>query len=97
MTIDALITLAAGILAMVGLFGILLAAAAPRLPARQRVFRTGSVAMGLAGVVLLLGGLMGHADMGQMVGGFMLIVFGTAIGLPKTVPDDTPAGTAPTH
>ena len=82
MTVQFSITLLAGILSLTGLIGIVAGAAGQRTTLRKRAFRVGSVAMGMAGLVLLLGGLFGVADTGQMFGGVMLLIFGTAVGLP---------------
>ena len=92
MTVDVVITIAAGILAAVGLGGILVGAAYAGAPKRFAIFRAGSGSMAAAGIVLLLAGITGHADFGQMSGGLMLLIFGTAVSLPQ----ETPGGTAPT-
>ena len=95
MTMQLSITIIAGMLALIGLVGILAGAAGQRSLLRARIFRTGSVAMGSAGLVLLLGGLLGAADTGQIFGGLMLLIFGTAVSLPATKGAATPES-APT-
>ena len=82
MTLAHFITVLAGVLALLGLVGIFGGAWATRAPQRHRMFRAGSMAMGTAGLVLLVGGLIGAADTGQLLGGVMLLIFGTAISLP---------------
>ncbi len=91
MTIGDFVTILAGVLALIGLIGIFGGAWAKRLPQRHRIFRAGSVAMGSAGLVLLVAGLLGHAETGQMLGGLMLLIFGTAISLPGAQQPNVPA------
>ena len=90
MTMTLSISIIAGVLAAIGLAGIMVGASGQRTPWRARTFRTGSIAMGSAGLVLLLGGLLGVADTGQIFGGLMLLIFGTAVSLPATKGTVTP-------
>lgn len=96
MTINILVTIMAGVLAAIGIGGMLTGAASRREPFRQRSFRVGCVAMGLGGLVLLLAGLAGYGDSGQIFGGLMLLIFGTAVSLPARA-GAAAAGQAPTH
>ena len=82
------ISLTTGFLALIGLCGILMGATLTSLQARHRIFRIGTVAMTAAGLIMLLGGLIGFADAGMIFGGLMLVIFGTATSLPK---DSDPA------
>ena len=84
MTMTSSISILAGVLAAIGLAGIMVGASGQRTSLRARTFRAGSIAMGSAGLVLLFGGLLGVADTGQIFGGLMLLIFGTAVSLPAT-------------
>jgi hypothetical protein len=54
-----------------------------RQPAlRRRSFRVGSVAMTIAGVVLMVASLAGLAATDQIFGGLMMVLFGTGVSLP---------------
>ncbi len=72
------ITVAAGILATIGLGGILLAAAASKDPDLSgRCFKVGLHALCLGGLVLLVGSVAGWAGANAMFGGLMMVLFGT--------------------
>ena len=79
MSLSYLITLLGGLLAAVGLLGVLGGAAMPAGAGRLRVFRVGAVALTLAGLVELAGSLAGVGGSDSLVIGMMLRVFGTGV------------------
>ncbi len=70
------ITVAAGVLATIGLGGILLAAAAKDPDRRDRRFKVGLSALCLGGLVLLVGSVAGWSGADAMFGGLMMVLFG---------------------
>jgi hypothetical protein len=77
-----LVTITVGLLAALGLAGILVGAALRQPGPRRRSFRVGSVAMTIAGVLLMLASLVGLAGTDQLFGGLMMALFGTGASLP---------------
>ncbi len=82
MTSATIVTLVAGLLAALGFSGILFGAAVRTSPHRQRIFRFGSIAMAVGGLVLMLGAMIGVSDGSNLFGGLMMLIFGTAVSLP---------------
>ena len=81
MSLSYVITLLAGLLAAVGLFGVLGGAAMPAGAGRLRVFRVGAVALTLAGLVECAGSIAGAAGTDALVIGILLLVFGTGVSI----------------
>lgn len=79
-----LVTIAIGLLAAIGLAGMLVGAAMGTAPWRHGSFRLGRVAMTGAGVLSLVAGLAGLAPVEQVLGGLMMVLFGTGASLPDT-------------
>ncbi len=86
------VTLVSGLLALIGLVGIISGASmrgrmakggVGRAASGQRVFRTGAAAMTMAGLVGILAGVFGIVGTDQIFGGLMMLIFGTAVSLPK--------------
>jgi hypothetical protein len=76
MSMISFITVAAGILATIGLGGILLAAASTDPDRGDRRFKVGLHALCLGGLVLLVGSVAGWAGAKAMFGGLMMVLFG---------------------
>jgi hypothetical protein len=89
-----LVSLAAGMLAAIGLVGIIGGASSRRTAAGRRWFRIGSIAMTIAGLAAMVAGLGGIGGVDQLFGGLMMTIFGTAVSLPKD--DDIANHSAPT-
>ncbi len=85
-------TLSAGLLALVGLGAVFTAFVLRTEPRRSTVFRIGTVGLTLAGLVLMLGSVIGWLGSNEMFGGLMLLVFGTGSSL---VPLKATGGTTP--
>lgn len=79
-----LVTVAIALLAAIGLVGTLVGAAMSNASWRRGSFRLGRVAMTGAGVLSLVAGLAGLAPVEQMLGGLMMVLFGTGASLPDT-------------
>lgn len=77
-------TLAAGVLACVGLGGILTAVALKDPCRRKRSFRLGTYGLTLGGLVLMLGSIAGWLGSSEMFGGLLMVVFGTGSALLPT-------------
>jgi hypothetical protein len=76
------VTVFVGLLATVGIGGIIGGAAATAPSVRRRSFTVGSVAMTVAGVALMLSSIAGLKDTNALLGGFMMMIFGTGVSLP---------------
>jgi hypothetical protein len=76
MSMISFITVAAGILATIGLGGILLAAAAKDPERSGRCFKVGMNALCLGGLVLLVGSVAGWSGADAMFGGLLMVLFG---------------------
>ena len=81
-------TMAAGLLAMIGLGGVFAGILLKAEPRRRQVFRIGTVGLTLSGLVLLLGSLIGWLGSNEMFGGLLLVVFGTGASLMPLQPGD---------
>jgi hypothetical protein len=79
-----LVTITIGLFAAIGLAGMLLGAAFVTVPWRHRSFRLGNVAMTGAGALSMVAGLAGLAPVEQVLGGLMMVLFGTGASLPDT-------------
>jgi len=98
MTLEWYVTFCAGVLATVGLVGIFAGAWLRSAPVGARSFAIGRVAMGLAGLLMLLAWLVGAAEIDQLFGGLMLLIFGTAVSLPVATPEHgSPDHGSPDH
>lgn len=87
------VALISALLAAVGLMGIIGGASFAGRPVGPRVFRIGSMAMTAAGIIVLVSSLADLLSADQLFGGVMMIIFGTAVSLPKRV-DEARTGTA---
>lgn len=81
------LTVAAGLLAAIGLGAVLIGASLRRganggSDRGRGMFRVGTVALTLAGLVLLLGSMIGIDTPSGMFAGLMLVLFGTTVSLP---------------
>ncbi len=88
MNIAFYVSLVIGVLALIGLVGIIGGASMRGKSVKgaasgQRIFRVGAVAMTIAGLVGILAGLFGVVGTDQVFGGLMMLIFGTAVSLPK--------------
>lgn len=82
MHLEGSVTVVSGILATVGLGGIMSAAALKGPLARQLSLRIGSVAMTAAGLLQIVASLSGYGAPDAAFGGFMMMLFGTGVSLP---------------
>lgn len=82
-----LVSLLTGTLALVGIVGIIGGASLRERRAGPRLFRIGSIAMGGAGLVSIIASLIGVVGADQLFGGIMMLIFGTAVSLPKATGD----------
>jgi len=83
MTFGSLITITVGLLAAIGLVGIFGGAVRARQSGGKRSFRIGSIAMTLAGLVLMLASITGVVEGDKIFGGLMMLIFGTSVALPS--------------
>ncbi|WP_374139714.1 hypothetical protein [Sphingomonas sp. 32-62-10] len=89
-----IVSLITAALALVGIIGIIGGASFRNRRAGPRMFRTGSIAMAGAGLVAIIASLIGIVATDQLFGGIMMLIFGTAVSLPKVI--GTSTGGAPT-
>lgn len=82
MTVAMIMTVMAGLLSAIGLGGVLIGAARPGREGSKRIFLIGSMSLTLAGLVMLVSGMIGVGGTSELFGGLMLIIFGTSITLP---------------
>lgn len=82
MTLAMIMTVTAGVFAAVGLGGVLIGASHAHSAGGKRSFLIGSMALALAGLVMLVSGMTGLGGSSELFGGLMLLIFGTAITLP---------------
>jgi hypothetical protein len=70
-------TLAAGVLATIGLGSVLLASAIKEEALRQRLFNLGASGLTICGAVLMVGSLFGWQNADAIFLGLLLVVFGS--------------------
>jgi hypothetical protein len=76
------VTLAAGVLASVGMGGLVMAAASKDAGRRTRSLRVGAGGLTVAGLVVMVGGVAGWIAPSEVYGGILMVLFGTGLRLP---------------
>ncbi len=79
--------LATGVLASIGIGGIIMAVVFRDAGRRQLSFRVGAIGLTLGGLVLMLGAVAGGLESKAVFGGLLMVLFGTGSNL---LPPNTP-------
>jgi hypothetical protein len=85
MHLGSFVVAAGGVFGLLGMGGMFLGAVLDQGAIRRRAFRAGSVAMGLGGLTLMLGGLSGVVGSDEFFGGLMMLLFGSGSDLTNAV------------